>query len=123
MDIKSLTRSTAKTDKIWGAEHLIVNDEYCGKLLEIKKGWRTSIHSHYEKKETFFVLEGCVGILDGKGKSEIMFAGDILTIDRRRLHAICGIHDSVVLEISTHHNDQDSHRQDKSCKIKKEDIC
>jgi len=48
-------------DKDWGRELWIVNnDKYCGKILELNKGYRCSIHYHKIKDETFYILEGRV---------------------------------------------------------------
>ena len=43
-------------DKGWGYEKWIANsDEYCGKLLFIKKNHRCSWHYHILKDETFYL--------------------------------------------------------------------
>ena len=50
-----------KVDKVWGSEEWIVNnDKYCGKILNLKKGFRGSVHHHKNKNETFYLLEGRV---------------------------------------------------------------
>ena len=42
--------------KGWGYEDWIVNKEqYCGKLLFIKKGKKCSWHYHKNKDETFYI--------------------------------------------------------------------
>ena len=45
---------------------------------------------------------------------------DILTIDRKQLHHIEGVTTADILEISTHHRDEDSYRIDSSCRTKGE---
>ncbi len=46
-----------KVNKVWGSEEWIVNNStYCGKILNIKKGYRSSIHYHKNKHETFYLL-------------------------------------------------------------------
>ena len=50
-----------KVDKEWGYELWLANDEkenYCGKLLYIKKGHSSSMHYHSLKHETFYILRG-----------------------------------------------------------------
>jgi quercetin dioxygenase-like cupin family protein len=50
-----------KVDKEWGHELWLANDEkenYCGKLLYIKKGHSSSMHYHSLKHETFYILRG-----------------------------------------------------------------
>ena len=102
-----------KVPKVWGTEYWLVNNEcYCAKILEINNGWRTSIHQHKEKKETFFVLSGKVEVLGKK----VLEVGESNTVERNEWHALCGLKKSLVLEVSTHHEDKDSYRQDKSCK-------
>ncbi len=45
--------------KVWGREEWLVNtDKYCGKFLNVDKGYRSSIHHHRNKDETFYLLEG-----------------------------------------------------------------
>jgi hypothetical protein len=43
-------------DKGWGREVWIANGKlYCGKILEIKKGKRCSLHYHKLKTESFYL--------------------------------------------------------------------
>ena len=50
-------------EKAWGFELIIVNcAEYCGKLLFLRKSATSSYHVHRKKKETFFCLDGQVGL-------------------------------------------------------------
>ena len=45
--------------KGWGREVWIANNDlYCGKILEIKKGKRCSLHFHQIKNETFYLRSG-----------------------------------------------------------------
>lgn len=48
-------------EKRWGSEEIIVNNaakDYCGKIITIEGGKKTSYHYHPVKDETFYVLEG-----------------------------------------------------------------
>ena len=56
--------------KVWGLEALIVNREYCGKILELDEGFRCSFHLHKIKKEDFCVLSGLIAL---KVKDELYF--------------------------------------------------
>ena len=48
-----------KVDKPYGYELWIINtDKYCGKLINIEKGHKNSLHRHHKKDETFYVLSG-----------------------------------------------------------------
>lgn len=114
MFINDLLRNLKQVPKKWGNEYWIINNEsYCAKLLFVKEGWRTSMHKHTNKKETFFVFEGEVEIR-GEKESKKLSVGDTLTIEPESYHAICGTKSSIVLEVSTHHEDKDSYRLDKS---------
>jgi mannose-6-phosphate isomerase-like protein (cupin superfamily) len=45
--------------KVWGREIWIANNpEYCGKVLEIEKGKRCSLHYHKLKLESFYLRRG-----------------------------------------------------------------
>ncbi|KKN73876.1 hypothetical protein LCGC14_0396780 [marine sediment metagenome] len=93
--------------KKWGEEIWLVNEEYCGKLLLIKQGAESSCHYHPKKKETFYCLEGFVKLtIQGK---EYNLAPMLRpkTILPNELHKFKGISDAVIIEISTHHDDED----------------
>ena len=50
-----------KVDKRWGYELWLANNKeygYCGKILHINEGCRSSMHFHLDKHETFYVLQG-----------------------------------------------------------------
>ena len=54
-----------RVEKSWGYESWLANSEkedYCGKVLFIKKGHHTSMHYHVDKHETFYVLEGVLRV-------------------------------------------------------------
>ena len=94
----------------WGSEECLINNElYCCKYLNLKKDYRCSIHYHIDKDETFYILKGEV-LLELFGTSKIMKKGDVYRITPYTLHRFIGIKDSVILEVSTHHDDNDSYR-------------
>lgn len=95
-------------EKPWGREEWIVNEEYCGKILTLDKGYHSSLHYHKEKKETFYLLEGKILVVSD-GRDLVLNVGDILDIKRGQLHRIQALEDSKLLEISTHHEDSDSY--------------
>lgn len=94
--------------KVWGKEIWVVNcKDYCGKLLHLDKGAESSTHYHIKKKETFFCLKGHV-TLTIKGKTYRLTPACIpRTIKPGQAHGFLGIEDSVILEISTHHDEKD----------------
>jgi mannose-6-phosphate isomerase-like protein (cupin superfamily) len=99
--------------KVWGEEHWIVNREYCGKKLVLKRGFRCSMHYHKVKDETFFVIKGRV-LLETEAGDYVMVPGDSRHIPQRLLHRFSGLEDSEIIEFSTHHEDEDSYRTEPS---------
>lgn len=99
--------------KVWGEEHWIVNAEYCGKKLVLKKGFRCSIHHHKVKDETFYVISGKV-LLESDGKSHLLKPGDSFHILPGCKHRFTGLETSEIIEFSTHHEDSDSYRDSPS---------
>lgn len=102
--------------KIWGREEWIVDREYCGKILILKKGFRCSIHYHKKKDETFYVLKGKVLLELGKER-KILAPGDVVVIEREMKHRFTGLENSKIIEFSTHHEDSDSYREVESGKV------
>lgn len=94
--------------KVWGKEVIIVNcDKYCGKLLVLNMGAQSSIHYHGEKQETFYCLEGQVGLMiQGRDHMLNPFSRP-KTIYPGQKHQFVGIISSIIIEVSTHHDDSD----------------
>jgi len=94
--------------KVWGKEIWIVNcPEYCGKLLYLDKGAESSCHYHEKKQETFHALEGQVALtVEGKDYMLNPFSRP-KTIKPGQKHSFRGLANSIIIEISTHHDDQD----------------
>lgn len=98
-----------KVEKVWGLEFWIINEpEYCAKFLFIGQGAITSYHYHPKKKETFYGMEGQVALtIDGKDYMLNSFSRP-KTIMPGTAHQLIGLAiDNVILEISTHHSDED----------------
>ena len=104
-----------KIDKVWGCELWIVNsDLYCGKLLCIDEGAQGSYHYHEEKTETFWCMEGQV-LLNINGKDyNLTYSASPKTIEPGEPHSIYGVGESVILEVSTPHSEEDVVRLSKS---------
>jgi mannose-6-phosphate isomerase-like protein (cupin superfamily) len=107
--------------KVWGNEELVINtNKYCGKILNLKKGYRCSMHLHKKKDETFYILEGKVLIELWKGnyhKKKVMVKGDTQRITPRMIHRFTGLKKSRMAEFSTQHRENDSYRISKSEKV------
>jgi mannose-6-phosphate isomerase len=90
--------------KVWGAEQWIVNKDYCGKFLHLRKGAQCSLHYHERKDETFYVMVGLV-LLELGDDTMVLPVGSIKHIPPGTKHRFTGIQDSTILEISTHDDD------------------
>jgi mannose-6-phosphate isomerase-like protein (cupin superfamily) len=103
--------------KGWGREVWIANGHlYCGKLLEIRKGKRCSLHYHKVKTESFYLHSGrlkiCVKNSPGDESIEefYMFAGDCMDVPPGLVHQMEALEDAELFEFSTEHFDTDSYR-------------
>ena len=102
--------------KVWGEERWIVNKDFCGKLMILKKGYRCSMHFHKNKEETFYIAKGKV-LLELDNKDYIMHSGDCIDIKPGSKHRFTGMEKSEIYEFSTHHDDNDSYRLTQSEKV------
>lgn len=107
--------------KVWGAEYWIVNRDYCGKKLALKKGYRCSMHYHKRKDETFYVIKGKV-LMELGMKKWVLNVGDAVHIPTGAKHRFTGLEDSDIIEFSTHHEDEDSYRVSESEKINEKEF-
>lgn len=98
-----------RVPKEWGEEHWIVNKEYCGKKLLLKKNRRCSMHSHKKKDEVFYLQSGKV-LLEMDGKKHTLLPGDFVHVLPNSPHRFTGLQDSEIIEFSTTHDEEDSYR-------------
>lgn len=109
-----------RVEKTWGYEEIICNDsEYCGKLLRISKGRNGSMHYHLNKKETWYILTGKIKLesIDKENTARLewtLVPGDVVTLNKGVIHKITGYEDSIIVEISTLHEDSDTYRVEPS---------
>ena len=110
--------------KKWGYEIWIENNPlYCGKHLHVLPHKYCSVHYHKNKKETFYVIRGELLLqystnlnLDHWNNREyhtvLIQEGESFTIDTLVAHRFTsGLSTACdFIEISTHHDDQDSYR-------------
>ena len=106
-------------NKEWGHEIWLANNEhenYCGKILFIKKGHSTSMHFHAKKHESFYILEGQLDMdiinTETTKKYEISLSqGEVFSLDRFMPHMLKAVVSDVkFIETSTYHEDEDSYR-------------
>lgn len=122
-----LNRPYLVVPKGWGREIWIANSPmYCGKLLEIAPGKRTSLHYHQRKHETLYLREGRLIVWLGEGlptpgedwrtyapTPHVMEAGSLLVVPPYLVHAFeCPADGSaaILFEVSTQHFEDDSVR-------------
>lgn len=118
--IESTFNKTNIVDKSWGHEEILVNnDEFCGKLLKFNKGAKLSLHYHLLKREVFFLQVGKMiftyfDLTKAERITKELNGGDAIHIPRGCPHKLEAIEYSVIIEISSHHEDSDSYRIEKS---------
>ena len=104
--------------KDWGKEVWFANDErhnYCGKILEVRKGEGFKMHFHIIKCETFYILSGKLRVVlidttDRSIHTGTLNQGDCLDLERFVPHAVIALEDVQIVEVSTFHRDSDSLR-------------
>ena len=103
--------------KGWGREVWIANGElYCGKILEIRKGKRSSLHYHKLKSESFYLRSGRLKVRikespdSGVSEEFELEAGQCMDIPVGVVHQLEALEDAELYEFSTQHFDHDSHR-------------
>lgn len=106
--------------KVWGYEKWLENNaNYCCKLLFLNKGYQCSLHFHKEKDEMFFVTKGHVR-LETDGKITHLRAGNFRRIFPGTKHRFTGIEESLIIEVSTYHDEADSYRLEESKRVDEE---
>ena len=114
--LKRPIKETVKKD--WGREIVFANDEknnYCGKILEVRKGEGFKMHFHIIKCETFYIISGKLRVVlidttDRSLHTGTLNQGDCLDLERFVPHAVEALEDCVIIEASTFHRDSDSFR-------------
>ncbi len=103
--------------KGWGREVWIANGErYCGKVLEIKKGRKCSLHYHKIKDESFYLRTGrlllrVMSSPEGSPLEEfILEPGQCMDVPVGLVHQMEALEDAELYEFSSQHFDSDSHR-------------
>jgi mannose-6-phosphate isomerase-like protein (cupin superfamily) len=103
--------------KGWGREIWIANNSrYCGKVLEIAKGKRCSLHFHKLKTESFFLRSGHLRIrvkesVDAEVIREFeLHEGQCMDVPIGLVHQMVALEDSELYEFSTEHFESDSYR-------------
>ena len=103
-------------EKVWGREEWLVNvKEYCAKYLYVNHGASCSMHYHPVKKETFICVKGELTIDIDRIFYDLTPDTKPVTILPGTPHKFYGKgEDNILLEISTHHEDDDVVRLNES---------
>jgi mannose-6-phosphate isomerase-like protein (cupin superfamily) len=103
MEVAAL--SVERVDKPWGYEDRFVRtDRYAGKLLSIRAGSQLSLQYHERKDEAFYVQEGILELVVGRGadqRVERMVAGESRRIPPGTVHRFRAVTDCLLFEVST----------------------
>ena len=106
--------------KRWGYEIWIVNNErYCGKKLFIRQGKWCSYHHHKVKDEVLYIESGRIWMnvsdeVDPKWIYAIdMTPGYAFHVKPDQKHQMHAVEDTIIVEFSTQHFDEDSYREEK----------
>lgn len=97
--------SVERVDKPWGHEiRFVRTDRYAGKLLVIRAGSQLSLQYHERKDEAFWVQEGTLELVTGKGaeqRVERLGAGESRRIVPGTIHRFRAVTDVILFEVST----------------------
>ncbi len=103
--------------KGWGREVWIANNDlYCGKILEITRGKKCSLHYHKLKTESFFLRKGRLIIrVKASADSEVLeefelVEGECMDVPPGLVHQMEALEDAELFEFSTQHFEEDSYR-------------
>ena len=107
-----------RVNKKWGYELWVHNDnQYCGKLLVFTEvGNKFSMHYHMIKNETWYIQNGAsqfdwIDTENGERCITQLEIGDVVYIERGLPHQLTALSpNSIVMEVSTEHFDDDSYR-------------
>lgn len=102
--------------KGWGKETVIHNaDGYCVKLLHFNGKSKGSFHFHLIKVETWFVLKGAIHVTsvhpeNGRECYFTILEGQTVHLPAGVAHRVESLMESVIVEGSTPHSDDDVYR-------------
>ncbi len=93
-------------EKPWGREIWVaVSDQYAFKIIEFKKGNRSSLQYHKKKHEHIYLDHGLAQIEyeneDGNMENRMLSSGDIVEIKPGCKHRVTALEDARFFEVST----------------------
>lgn len=94
-----------RVEKPWGFEiRFVRTDRYAGKLLFIRAGHQLSLQYHDRKDEAFYVQEGTLDLVLGRGSTQSvdrLEAGASRRIAPGTVHRFRAVTDCLLFEVST----------------------
>ena len=103
-------------EKGWGSEVIFATtDKYCGKLLNFNTGAKFSMHFHYEKDESWYVLTGkfIVKVIDTNNASQhdiLLEPGNTWHNKPLLPHQVICLEEGTIIEVSTPDSVEDNYR-------------
>jgi mannose-6-phosphate isomerase-like protein (cupin superfamily) len=99
-------RTMKIVEKPWGREIWVaVTDKYAFKIIEIKKGTRTSFQYHVKKHEHLYVDRGVLQVEweneQGQMETLVLRPGEVVENKPGRKHRATALEDLRLLEVST----------------------
>jgi mannose-6-phosphate isomerase-like protein (cupin superfamily) len=93
-------------EKPWGRELWLAHtDKYALKIIEVKKGTRSSLQYHVKKHEHIYIDSGIVQVEwendQGNMETLMLRPGDVIENQPGRRHRTMAIEDARLIEVST----------------------
>ena len=113
-ELPAIEKVVKEEDKYWGyMSTLFDQDGYSIKKIFMRAGTQSSMEYHVHKKESYYIERGQLklGLRIGRGenKSLILNAGDVVHIPVGLMHMRMAITNTIIIEVSTTDDDNDSH--------------
>jgi mannose-6-phosphate isomerase len=94
-----------RVEKPWGHElRFVRTDRYAGKVLFVKAGAQLSLQYHERKDEAFFVQDGTLDLVLGRGSDQRVVRlgpGESRRIEPHTVHRFRAVTDVLLFEVST----------------------
>jgi|TARA_R100001163_G_C5053926_1_gene190470 mannose-6-phosphate isomerase-like protein (cupin superfamily) len=113
-ELPKVEKVVKQEEKYWGyMSTLFDQDGYSIKKIFMRAGTQSSMEYHVHKKESYYIEKGQLklGLRIGRGenKSIILNDGDVVHIPVGLMHMRMAIEDTIIIEVSTTDDDNDSH--------------
>ena len=118
LDLDRFDAGVRRVEKPWGYEIVYaLTEEYCGKVIFIRKGEQLSLQFHREKDEVVYLHEGRIELEIGEAGRppdvEVVTPGRAYRLRPGMVHRWRALEDSVVLEASTPELDDEVRLEDR----------